>query len=107
VWSEEKRQKYSERARKNANLTIYIKENGSPNKGKTLGPRPKHIVEKTAIALKKSWEKRDPNVAKAQTRLFRENNPSYKVKHCPHCGRDIQGASAYKRFHGDNCKNKN
>ena len=107
VWSEEKRKEYSERARKRANLAIYMKENGSPNKEKTLGPRPKHIVEKTAIALKKSWEERDPNIAKAQTRLFRKNNPSYKVKHCAYCDRDIQGASAYKRFHGNNCKSKN
>ncbi len=41
------------------------------------------------------------------TRLFRENNPSYKMQTCNCCGRSIRGASAFKRFHGENCKLKN
>lgn len=40
----------------------------------------------------------------ASTKLFRENNPSYKTQECCYCKRKIQGASAYKRFHGENCK---
>ena len=40
------------------------------------------------------------------TKLFRENNPSYKVQTCSYCHKDIQGASAFKRFHGENCKLK-
>lgn len=41
------------------------------------------------------------------TQLFRENNPSYRLQTCPHCNKDIQGASAFKRFHGENCNLKN
>jgi len=45
--------------------------------------------------------------AKAKsTKLFRECNPSYKVQTCVHCNRSIQGVSAFKRFHNDNCKLK-
>lgn len=41
------------------------------------------------------------------TKLFRENNPSYIIQECAYCGKKIQGASAFKRFHGENCKTKN
>jgi len=41
------------------------------------------------------------------TQLFRENNPSYKLQTCPYCAKDIKGASAFKRFHGENCNLKN
>ena len=41
------------------------------------------------------------------TQLFRENNPSYKIQTCIHCNKEIQGASAFKRFHGENCNLKN
>jgi hypothetical protein len=41
------------------------------------------------------------------TKLFRENNPSYNIQECTYCNRKIQGASAFKRFHGENCKTKN
>jgi len=41
------------------------------------------------------------------TKLFKENNPSYKVQACNYCKKNIQGASAFKRFHGENCKLKN
>jgi hypothetical protein len=41
------------------------------------------------------------------TQLFRENNPSYKLQTCSHCNKEIQGASAFKRFHGENCNLKN
>jgi hypothetical protein len=40
------------------------------------------------------------------TELFRTDNPSYKVQICDHCNQSIQGASAFKRFHGTNCKFK-
>lgn len=41
------------------------------------------------------------------TQLFRDSNPSYKLQTCPHCNKEIQGASAFKRFHGENCNLKN
>jgi hypothetical protein len=41
------------------------------------------------------------------TELFRNNNPSYKLQTCTYCNRDIQGASAFIRFHGENCKQNN
>lgn len=41
------------------------------------------------------------------TQLFRENNPSYRLQTCPHCNKEIRGASAFKRFHGENCNLKN
>ena len=108
IWSPERIKKYSDNAKKLNNLTTYIKEHGSPNKGKTLGKRSEHIVEKTKKALKETWLNKDPEIAKKQTRVFRENNPSYKLQECKHCGREIQGASPFKRFHGENCKqNKN
>lgn len=40
------------------------------------------------------------------TQLFRENNPSYRLQTCYYCNKQIQGASAFKRFHGENCKLK-
>jgi len=43
-----------------------------------------------------------------QVALFISNNPSHRIQNCEHCGRSIQGASAFKRFHRENCKqNKN
>jgi len=41
------------------------------------------------------------------TQLFRENNPSYRLQTCSYCNKEIQGASAFKRFHGENCNLKN
>lgn len=40
------------------------------------------------------------------TQLFRENNPSYRLQTCYYCNKQIQGARAFKRFHGENCKLK-
>jgi hypothetical protein len=107
TWTPEKVKKYSDSAKESANLTKYIQEYGSPNKGKTLGKRAQHIVDKASKSLKESWTVRDPEIKKRQTALFINNNPSHRVQECKHCGRSIQGASAFKRFHGENCKNKN
>jgi hypothetical protein len=107
IWSPERVKKYSDNAKEGANLPKYIKEYGSPNKGKTLGKRAQHIVDKASESLKESWTVRDPEIKKKQTALFINNNPSHKVQECKHCGRSIQGASAFRRFHGENCKNKN
>lgn len=108
IWSPERIKKYSDNAKSRGTLTKYIKEHGSPNKGKTLGKRDQYIVEKTSESLKQSWTVRDPEAKKRQTTLFIDNNPSYKIQKCEHCNRDIQGASAFKRFHRENCKqNKN
>lgn len=108
IWSPERIKKYSDNAKSRGTLTKYVKEHGSPNKGKTLGKRDQHIIDKTSESLKQSWTVRDPEAKKRQTALFIVNNPSYKVQKCEHCSRDIQGASAFKRFHGENCKqNKN
>ena len=41
------------------------------------------------------------------TQLFRENNPSYRLQTCLYCNKEIKGASAFKRFHGENCNLKN
>ena len=78
-------------------------------------------VEKRAAILKAMWDanvfrdkhlegvykglKNKSEKAKEEsTKLFRENNPSYKKQICTYCSREIQGASAFVRFHGDNCK---
>lgn len=103
-WTEDKKQVYSERAKESNNLAKYIKEFGSPNKEKSLGKRPDYIVQKSKISLKKSWLNKDEKTAFKQAKLFREDNPSHKIKYCDYCERDIQGASAFKRFHGINCK---
>lgn len=107
IWSEERIKKYSDNAKKRGNLTKYIQEHGSANKGKILGKRDQHIIEKTSKSLRQSWLVRDPETKKSQTALFMNNNPSYKVQKCQYCNREIQGASPFKRFHGENCKNKN
>ena len=53
------------------------------------------------------WIKNRPEEARRNsTKLFREDNPSFKLQTCIYCKREIQGASAFKRWHGDNCKNK-
>lgn len=54
----------------------------------------------------KSHKSKSVEMKLNSTRLFRENNPSYKVQTCPYCDKAIQGASAFKRFHGGNCKLK-
>ena len=104
IWTPERVLKASNNAKKFKTLTKYIEEHGSPNKGKVLGKRPDYIVEKAKESLKKSWITRDPETAKKQTKNFCENNPSYRIQECSYCKRRIQGASAFKRFHGDNCK---
>lgn len=54
----------------------------------------------------KSLESKSEQAKLNSTKLFRENNPSYKVQECPYCKKEIRGASAYKRFHGEKCKQK-
>lgn len=54
----------------------------------------------------KSQKSKSVEAKLKSTQLFRENNPSYRVQTCSHCCKDIQGASAFKRFHGENCKLK-
>lgn len=55
----------------------------------------------------KSQKSKSVDMKLNSTKLFRENNPSHKLQTCPYCNREVQGASAFKRFHGENCKLKN
>jgi len=54
-----------------------------------------------------SFERRTNEAKLNSTELFRNSNPSYKIQTCSYCNRDIQGASAFNRFHGENCKQNN
>jgi len=56
---------------------------------------------------KKAYSKKSTEAKLKSSQMFRENNPSYKLQVCSHCQKEIQGAGAFKRFHGDNCKLKN
>lgn len=71
-------------------------------------------VKQTAIyksnhkrGCQEAFEKKSEQAKLNSTKLFRESNPSHREQICTVCGRLIKGASAYKRFHGTNCKAQN
>ena len=45
-------------------------------------------------------------VIKMQATLKAHNRGVFQVKTCEHCGRDINGATNYVRWHGDKCKSR-
>lgn len=108
---------------KRKNNTIYRNSETRKKLSEKLTGRkqPQAEVEKRTAVLKAMWDAnifRDKHLEgvyrglknKSQeakensTKLFRENNPSYKKQICTYCNREIRGASAFVRFHGDNCK---
>lgn len=103
-WSPERIKKYSDNAKKRGTLKKWQKENGAAVKGKKLPKQKQQHINKRVQAIKKAWNSKTEEQRKAQTSLFINNNPSYKIQKCEYCGREIQGASAFKRFHGQNCK---
>ncbi len=105
-WSDEKRQIYANRARKHNVLKKWQEENGPAVKGRNLPKQTEQRVRTRAQAVKKAWQSKTQEERNLQTALFINNNPSYWVQECTYCGRSIQGASAFKRFHGKNCKKK-
>ena len=104
IWDATRREKYSENAKKNRTLASWQEKNGAAVKGKKLGKQSTETVEKRKIVLKQIWVDRREEMLELRTKHFRTNNPSYKIFKCEHCDREIQGASAFKRFHGNNCK---
>jgi hypothetical protein len=88
------------------NLATWQKEHGAANKGKKLPSPSVETVKKRKHSLSLYWKNADKVQKDLQTSNFRENNPSYKLQICNHCQKEIQGASAFKRFHGNNCKLK-
>jgi hypothetical protein len=66
----------------------------------------KNYKDAQKVGCLESQKNKSVEMKLKSTQLFRENNPSYKVQTCFYCYKDIQGASAFKRFHGENCKLK-
>jgi hypothetical protein len=89
------------------NLTEWQQLNGAANKGKRLGPQTESRKLKASESLKKTWTLKSKESKDKQTVNFKQNNPNYKIQKCAHCKKEIQGASAFKRFHGNNCKLNN
>jgi len=106
IWDDKRRKEYADRARKYGILTKYIENHGAPSKGKKLPSPTAETIQKRVESYKETWNSKTKEQQDYQTRAFRENNPSHKLHYCKYCNRDIQGTSAYNRFHGNNCKNK-
>lgn len=108
IWSLERTKKYSDNAKSRGTLKKWQEENGPAVKGKKLPKQKQEHIEVRVDGIKKAWQSKTQEERNQQVALFINNNPSYKVQNCEYCRRDIQGASAFKRFHGENCKqNKN
>lgn len=108
IWSPERIQKYSDNAKSKGTLKKWQEENGPAVRGRKLPKQKQEHVEIRVEGIKKAWQSKTQEERNQQVALFIHNNPSYKVQNCEYCRRDIQGASAFKRFHGENCKqNKN
>ena len=106
IWSVERIKKYSDNAKKSQTLKKWQEKHGPAVKGKKLPKQKQEHIDIRVEGIKKAWQSKSEEERKRQTALFINNNPSYRVQKCIHCGREIQGASAFKRFHGENCKNK-
>lgn len=106
IWSAERIKKYSENAKKRATLKKWQEENGPAVKGKKLPKQVQAHVQARVQGIKKTWQGKAEEQRKKQTALFIYNNPSHRIQECIYCSRQIKGASAFKRFHGENCKNK-
>lgn len=87
-------------------LAKWQKEHGAAVKGKTLPTPSQEVIEKRRQGFLKYWKEVTAEEKEKRTTNFRETNPSYKKFKCNNCQKEIQGASAFKRFHGDNCKSK-
>lgn len=107
TWTDVKKEEYAKRAKNLGNLKNWQRENGAAVKGKKLPKQKQQHIEARVKKIKKAWSNKTEKEKYLQTSLFINNNPSHIVTHCPYCDRDIKGASAYKRFHGNKCKHKN
>lgn len=87
------------------NLVEWQKRNGAANKGKTFKPQTEERKRKASKTIKETWVGKSEEEKAKQTVNFRETNPNYKKQECPYCKKEIQGLGAFKRFHGNNCKN--
>lgn len=104
IWSKERIKMYSQNAKKRGNLKKWQKINGAAVKGKKLPKQKQEHIEKRVESIKTAWKNKTQEEKNKQTTLFINNNPSNKIQDCKFCGRSIKGASAFKRFHGENCK---
>lgn len=104
IWSEQKKTEYSKRAKKRGTLKKWQKINGAAVKGRKLPKQSQKHIEKRIQGIKAAWSSKTQEEKNKQTTLFINNNPSNKIQDCKFCGRSIKGASAFKRFHGENCK---
>jgi len=108
IWSAERVKKYSENAKSRGTLKKWQEKNGPAVRGKKLPKQKQEHIEVRVEGIKKAWQNKTQEERNHQVALFISNNPSHRIQNCEHCGRLIQGASAFKRFHGENCKqNKN
>ena len=87
-------------------LAKWQKKHGAAVKGKVLPSPSAEVIEKRKQGLLNYWKEVSSEIKDKQTSNFKQNNPSYKKFKCINCQKEIQGASAFKRFHGDNCKSK-
>ena len=108
IWSPERIERYSTNARSRGNLKKWQEKNGSAVKRKKLPKQKQEHIEVRVEGIKRAWQSKTQEERNHQTTLFINSNPSRKIQDCVYCERSIQGASAFKRFHGENCKqNKN
>lgn len=110
IWNQERIKKYSDNAKKRGTLRKWQQENGPAVKGKKLPKQKQEHIKVRVEGIRRAWQNKTQEERNQQVALFISNNPSYKVQKCAYCNREIQGASAFKRFHGENCKqskNKN
>lgn len=104
------------------------KTNGKKNKGKKHSEEFKKKISNATSGIPKSKEHakkiseslKDKPKSEQHKKRLSESRIGIKCEHtskrnsemnskqfkCQHCGRDIGGLANYKRFHGDNCKNK-
>jgi hypothetical protein len=106
-------------------LKDYMEANGPWNKGKTglqtpwnkglkIGPNSIESNTKRSISAKKHWaENEHPRKGKSSWNKGKIGQTSWNKgisldEHwiCEHCGKEGNGHGNYKRWHGDNCKNK-
>lgn len=84
------------------------------NKGLKFGPLSKEEKQKRSKTLKKYWSenlhprKNKPSWNKGKTGVqiaWNKGKEATKIQ-CPHCSKIIGAEGNFKRWHGDNCKNK-
>jgi len=93
----------AEQSRNRGILTEYVRKNGAPNKGKTLGPQSLERKLKAGNSIKKARMVMTEESKTNQAFNFRKNNPVFKKMICEHCGKEA-GLPQYKQWHGNNCK---